>query len=833
MAGKRTRKNLGDATPDAPLAAKPAPADERESAGAPEPRPKKKRQARPRKAAGGASPKGIPVAEPAASPPRGDGAASARPTSKKAPPGKPVVIVESPAKARTINKILGGGFVVKACMGHVRDLPKGAFGIKVENNFQPTYQTIKGKTKIVSELKAVTQQAETVYLAPDPDREGEAIAWHLVEALKIPKDRARRVTFNEITQRGVLEAFKHPGDISMPRVNAQQARRFLDRIVGYKLSPLLWKKVGRGLSAGRVQSVAVRLVVERERQIQAFRPEEYWRILAKLDKIGVTFSATLTKLDGREIGLASEATGSRPSMQVSGADQSRSLVEELKAQVFEVVDVRQRERQEPPPSPFTTSLLQQQAWARLHFSAKRTMIVAQQLYEGVELGSEGAIGLITYMRTDSFRIASEALGEVRALIVRDFGANYVPERPVLRAAREGAQEAHEAIRPTYVGRKPEEIKPYLSEDQYRLYRLIWRRFVACQMKPARYLLTEAEIRAGRATFAAKGRELKFDGFTALLGPALGEEQQTLPTLAAGDRPILKDLTGKQHFTEPPPRYTEASLVKALERNGIGRPSTYAPILSTIQERGYVRDVERKLHPTELGTLINDKLVKHFNEIMELGFTAKMEKNLDDIEEGGRRWTDVLKDFNDPFMKGLDRAKEEMESEKGQEATGEACPKCGKPMMIRWNKYGRFLGCAGFPECKQTKSLASEATHGETCDQCQSPMLIKSGRLGRFLACSRYPDCRGTRSLPRGNKRLEIPKDWKEDCEKCGKSFRIRYGRRGGFIACSGYPTCKNTRRFPKAWYRDYQAAGASVARPSAASDDAAESSESEGSEGPE
>jgi DNA topoisomerase-1 len=826
MAGKKPKKKNDDAVPELEASEAPAMPD---AGGGPAPAPPAKKKAPRKKVVEDPAPEETPVEE--AAPTDGNGEAPAKPKkkSKKAPKGKPVVIVESPAKAKTINKILGTGFVVKACMGHVRDLPERAFGIKVENDFQPTYQTIKGKTKIVSELKQVTKQAEAVYLAPDPDREGEAIAWHLVEALKIPKDRAKRVTFNEITKRGVLEAFKHPGDISMPRVNAQQARRFLDRIVGYKLSPLLWKKVGRGLSAGRVQSVAVRLIVEREREIKAFKPEEYWTIIAKLDKEGAVFSATLTKLEGKEIGLASESTEKRPYIQVSSAEQSTSLVEELKKEVFEIVDVRQKERQEQPPPPFTTSLLQQQASTRLHFSAKRTMMVAQQLYEGVELGSEGAIGLITYMRTDSFRIADEALTEVRELIGKDFGPNYIPEKPVVRAARKGAQEAHEAIRPTYVSRKPDEIKQYLTEDQYRLYRLIWRRFVACQMKPAQYLLTEAEIKAGRATFAAKGRELKFDGFTALLGHALGKDQQILPPLAAGDRPALKDLVGEQHFTEPPARYTEASLVKALERNGIGRPSTYAPIISTIQERGYVRNEERKLFPTELGTLINDKLVKHFNEIMELGFTAKMEKNLDDIEEGERKWTEVLKEFNDPFMKGIDKAKEEMESEKGQEASGIVCEKCGKPMMIRWNKYGRFLGCAGFPECRSTKSLPSEEAKGEKCDLCQAPMVIKSGRLGRFLACTKYPECRGTKSLPRGNKRLEIPKDWKEDCEKCGKPFRVRYGRRGGFIACTGFPDCKNTRRFPKEWYKDIKSEGEAAAstEPAATSDDAADASDSE------
>jgi DNA topoisomerase-1 len=756
----------------------------------------------------------------------GDGAPAPQPKKKsspKGPKGKPVVIVESPAKAKTINKILGSGFVVKACMGHVRDLPERKFGINVENHFEPTYQTIKKKTKIVSELRSATRSAEAVYLAPDPDREGEAIAWHLVETLKIPRERAKRVTFNEITKRGVLEAFKHPGDISMPRVNAQQARRFLDRIVGYKLSPLLWKKVGRGLSAGRVQSVAVRLIVEREREIKAFRPEEYWTIIAKLDKNGAIFSATLTHLDGKEIGLAGDSTEKRPLLQVSNGQRAKELVAELKSQPYEILDVRQKERAEQPPPPFTTSLLQQQASTKLHFSAKRTMMVAQQLYEGIEIGDEGAVGLITYMRTDSFRVAHEALTDVRDLITKDFGGNYIPEKPIFRAARRGAQEAHEAIRPTYVSKKPDEIKSSLTEDQYRLYRLIWRRFVASQMKPAQYLLTEAEIQAGRATFSAKGRELRFDGFTALLGHALRKDEQILPPLAAGDRPALKDLLHEQHFTEPPPRYTEASLVKALERHGIGRPSTYAPILSTIQERGYVRNEERKLFPTELGTLINDKLVKHFDNIMNTGFTAAMEKDLDDIEEGERQWTEVLQAFHDHFVQDLDKAKEQMESEKGQEASGEICPKCTKPMMVRWNKYGRFLGCAGFPECKNTKSLPSEEAQGETCDQCQSLMVIKSGRLGRFLACTRYPDCRGTRSLPRGNKRLEIPKGWKEDCEKCGRPFRIRYGRRGGFIACSGYPECKNTRRFPKDWYKDIRSEGEAAAEAPPPPDDSAES----------
>ena len=767
----------------------------------------------------------------------GAGDAAAPPRKKKktkssAGKGKPVVIVESPAKAKTINKILGTGFVVKACMGHVRDLPERAFGIKVENNFEPTYQTIKGKAKILTELRQATRSAEAVYLAPDPDREGEAIAWHLVEALKIPDTKARRVTFNEITKRGVLDAFKKPTTISMARVNAQQARRFLDRIVGYKLSPLLWKKVGRGLSAGRVQSVAVRLIVEREREIKAFKAEEYWTIQARLDKSGAVFTADLAKVDGRDLGLASESTDKKPLFSLSSEGPSKALVEELKTVPFNVLSVNQRERAEQPRPPFTTSLLQQQASIKLRYSAKRTMMVAQQLYEGVELGDEGAVGLITYMRTDSFRIADEAMAEVREYIAAAHGPRYVPEKPVVRARRKGMQEAHEAIRPTYVNRTPESLKGYLTEDQFRLYRLIWKRFVASQMKPALYLLTEAEISAGRAIFSARGRELKFDGFTAVMGHDLRENEQILPPLAAGDVPSLQELLPEQHFTEPPPRYTEASLVKTLERYGIGRPSTYAPIISTIQERGYVRNDERKLFPTELGVLINDKLVKHFDDIMNTGFTAKMEKKLDLIEAERAGWTEVLKEFYDTFNGDLDKAKDGMESEKGQEAAGVACEKCGKPMLIRWNKYGRFMGCSGFPECKSTKSLPSEEAKGETCDLCRHPMVIKSGRLGRFLACTRYPDCRGTKSLPRGNKRLEIPKEWKEDCEKCGKPFRIRYGRRGGFIACSGYPDCKNTRRFPKDWYKDMRSEGEAAAAPAEGKEEAGESEASDGVETP-
>ena len=771
--------------------------------------------------------------------------AEAEKPKRKGRPGRAVVIVESPAKAKTINKILGTGFVVKACYGHVRDLPKRAFGVDVEHNFEPTYVPIRGKAKVISELRAATKAASAVYLAPDPDREGEAIAWHLVEALRIPADKTRRVTFNEITKRGVLEAFQRPGEISMDRVYAQQARRLLDRIVGYKLSPVLWEKIARGLSAGRVQSVAVRLVVEREAEIRAFKADEYWTITAHVSKKGdaIRFRAELTKLDEKDAKVGDERT-------------AKSLVDELSRARFAVESVNEREKLEHSPPPFTTSLLQQQASIKLRYSAKRTMMIAQQLYEGVDLGEEGSVGLITYMRTDSFRVADEAVAECRAHIEKRFGREYLPETPPVRRAKKGAQEAHEAIRPTSVERTPEAIRGSLTEEQYRMYRLIWRRFVASQMKPALYLLTEATVRAGRATFAAKGRQLRFDGYTKLTSPWAKREDvvdllkergdvaqvlthlkrggmrltpegadvlraaaketamppelqqalaavrdQVLPPLAPGQALALHGIDPGQHFTEPPPRYTEASLVKALEKFGIGRPSTYAPIISTIQDRGYVASDDRKLKPTQLGELVNEKLVKHFDDIMNTGFTAKMEKKLDRIEDGRAKWVDVLRKFYDAFIGDLEKARETMTSVKSLEPDPPVpCEKCAKPMLVKWNRYGQFLACSGYPECKSAKSLQAPEVAGEKCDKCASDMVIKSGRFGRFLACSKYPECKNTRPIPRGNRRLTVPPGWSQNCEQCGKPMIVKYGRRGPFIACSGYPDCKNTARVPKEWF---------------------------------
>jgi DNA topoisomerase I len=715
--------------------------------------------------------------------------------------GKPVVIVESPAKAKTINQILGPGFVVKACMGHVRDLPARAFGIEIENGFEATYETIQGKAKVLAELRRAIRSAEAVYLAPDPDREGEAIAWHLAEALRIPKRKARRVTFNEITRRGVLEAFERPTTISMPRVHAQQARRFLDRIVGYKLSPLLWKSVGRGLSAGRVQSVAVRLIVEREREIRAFVPEEHWSLRARLEKDGAAFTAELATVDGRPLGLA----GEKGAFSLPSEAPAVALVEELRGLPFDVHSREQVERAEPPRPPFTTSLLQQQASHALRYSADRTMRVAQQLYEGVRLGREGPVGLITYMRTDSFRVAGEALEEVRAYIAAAFGPRHLPRAPVVRARRKGMQEAHEAIRPTHVERTPEALRPWLSEEQFRLYALIWKRFVASQMAPAVYRLTDVEIRAGRAGFRAKGRELVFDGFTAVLGSDLREGDQVLPALAAGDRAALRELVPVRRRTEPPTRYSEATLIRTLEKHGIGRPSTYAPILTTIQERAYVTLENRIFAPTELGTLVVDRLVEHFDRLLDTGFTADLERKLDEIEAGRAEWKAVLGEFYEGFSADLRKARAGAGREKAKPA-GVDCA-CGKPMLVRRGKDGGFLGCSGYPACELTKPLPGSEAKGEACELCGGPMVLRKGRYGSFLSCAKYPACAGAKTGPRKSGRYDIPAGWKADCDKCGKALKIRTGRRGGYIVCADYPRCKNTRRFPRDWDRTLKAAG--------------------------
>ncbi len=700
---------------------------------------------------------------------------------------KSLVIVESSTKARTINRYLGKGYRVEASVGHVRDLPKKKLGVDIENGFEPTYRTIQGQGKTLNKLRQAAKNADSVYLAPDPDREGEAIAWHLVEALKLPEDKAFRVTFNEITGRAVRDAFEHPRKIDMARVNAQQARRVLDRIVGYQLSPLLWKKVAKGLSAGRVQSVAVRLIVEREKEIRAFEPEEYWKIAAILSPEGggedQAFEAQLLKWAGKKF---------RPGNETD----ARAVAEALESAAFIVDQVKQKRQKQSPGPPFNTSLLQQTASSRLRFSASRTMRVAQQLYEGVDIGPEGAVGLITYMRTDSFRLAGSAVEECRRLIPKAYGEDYLPPKPRFYKSRKGAQEAHEAVRPTDVNRTPEQLKPHLSRDQYRLYKLIWDRFVASQMADARYLATRVDITAAEGSFRATGRVCTFPGHTRVW-PRKDKDQQDLPELSDGQRLDLLKLEPTQHFTEPPRRYSEASLIRTLERQGIGRPSTYAPIIATIQERGYVNQIKRAFHATDLGIVVTDLLVAGFPDIMDIEFTSEMEDKLDLIEEEGRDWRSVLDEFYKLFKADLEKAEKELDKVKGIQ-TGESCPECGEPLVERWSRHGRFVGCSGYPDCRYIQR--DDEDEGEEtdfpCDKCGEKMVIKTGRHGKFFACSAYPECKNTRPIGRDGKPVPPPEPTDEVCEKCGSQMVIKTGRRGKFIACSGFPKCRNTKPLP-------------------------------------
>ena len=707
--------------------------------------------------------------------------------------GKPrsgaLVIVESPAKARTIAKFLGKGYVVKASMGHVRDLPRKTLGVDVENGFEAEYELIPERKKNLTTLRRHTKTAEAIYLATDRDREGEAIAWHLVEALKIPKSRIRRVVFNEITSPAIQRAFQKPLEISTSRVNAQQARRVLDRIVGYQLSPLLWEKVMRGLSAGRVQSVAVKLISDREKAIEAFVPEEYWYVDAKLrSKEGEEFTARLKKKEGEEV-------------QIPGEKEATGFVEALRGETFQVSSVEAKEKPDSAPPPFSTSTLQQRASIKLRFSAQKTMTIAQQLYEGIEIGSEGSVGLISYMRTDSLNVANTALEEVRSFIGSSFGETYVPPKANRFKSKKGAQEAHEAVRPTSALRQPQELGAYLTQDQFRLYRLIWERFVASQMTPAVYAVTKVEVGAGGYSLVAQGRRMVFDGHSKITGSRIRKDEQVLPPLEEGDDLELLELVPSQHFTEPPARYSEATLVKTLEKEGIGRPSTYAPIISLIQKRGYVERRERKFYPTDLGVLVTDRLTRHFPHIMDTGFTSKMEDKLDEVEEDKADWRKVLADFYELFTEDLGRAKKEMRNlSEDPELSEEACEKCGKPMAYKWSKGERFLGCIGYPECRNTKSLSKKATPEpeETpyvCEKCESPMLLRTGRNGRFLACSAYPKCKNTKSVDAEGKPIEV-KETDQKCEKCDSTMVERVGRRGKFLACSAYPKCRNTKALP-------------------------------------
>jgi DNA topoisomerase-1 len=662
---------------------------------------------------------------------RTQGASPRTKRSLPAPSGKPVIIVESPAKTRTLAKILGNAYTIEASMGHVRDLPKSQLGVDIQNNFQPTYIPLPDRKETLNRLKAVTQGAPTVYLATDPDREGEAIAWHIQQALGL--QNAQRIEFNEITASAVQRALQAPRAIDMHRVNAQQARRVLDRLVGYQISPLLWRKLRGGrnaLSAGRVQSVAVRLIVEREREIRAFVPEEYWKITATLTPKTehFPFEAELRQKGDAKIELKTEAD-------------ANAVLSDLQGATYIVESVEKRQRKRTPPPPFITSTLQQEASRKLGFSAKRTMQIAQQLYEGVELGDEGAVGLITYMRTDSVRLSNDALQMARAFIQAHYAPDYLPDKPRQYKTKSGAQDAHEAIRPTDVNRTPDSVKPYLTPEQYRLYELIWKRFVASQMAEAQLEVTHVNIRAREYLFRASGTVVLFDGFLCIYQegkdtPERDEEElPPLPPLQQGELLDLLKLTPSQHFTQPPPRYTEATLVKTLEQNGIGRPSTYATILSTIQERGYVVLENRAFKPTPLGEAVNDFLVKHFPELFDVPFTARMESELDEIEEGKANWVQVVRLFFEPMQQQLQRANDSDERvEVPIVATDRACPTCGATMVRRTGRYGEFLACSRYPDCKTTLPVGAT---GVRCPVCNTGEIVqrksKKGRV--FYSCT--------------------------------------------------------------------------------------------------
>ena len=738
---------------------------------------------------------------------------------------KSLVIVESPAKAKTLGKFLGKGYVVKASYGHVRDLPRNRLAVDVDRNFKTQYQVVKGREKVLEDLRKAARGSQAIFVATDPDREGEAIGWHLVEELKPPKKAVRRVVFHEVTKRAVQEAFAHPGSLDQRKVEAQQARRILDRLVGYQVSPLLWEKVRRGLSAGRVQSVTLRLIVDRERAIRAFVSQEYWTIEALLAAgKPPEFRVRLFKVNGEKV-------------EIRAGDEAQTILREIEQQHFSVKSISTRERRRYPVPPFTTSKLQQEGVRKLHMTARRTMTIAQQLYEGIELGEEGAVGLITYMRTDSTRVSTEAVGEARRYITERFGAEYVPERaPVYKSAK-AAQEAHEAVRPTSVYRDPAAVAPYLTRDQLNLYTLIWNRFVASQMPPALFDVTTVDVEAGRFIFRATGRITRFQGFMRLyvegtdegVKPRAEEGQEadtngetegemTLPSLQEGEGLALRSLDPQQHFTQPPPRYTEATLVKELEENGIGRPSTYATIVQIIQNRDYVEKEKGKFKPTEIGEVVVDLLVKSFPRIMDHEFTAGMESVLDEIEEGKADWLEEMRRFYGAFSGWLAEAKTGMENLKAlEEKTEETCEKCGSPMVIRWGRFGKFLACSAYPECKNTRELApvhgaevtipseegggpsvngEASTVNETnvCDLCGKPMVLKRGRYGLFWACSGYPDCRNV--LPQKGKAGVAAEPTDETCETCGAPMVIRHGRYGRFLACSTYPKCRTVRSLP-------------------------------------
>jgi len=715
---------------------------------------------------------------------------------------KSLVIVESPTKAKTIGKYLGKQYVVKASLGHVKDLPKKDLAVDVDKGFEPRYEVIEGKKKLIAELKQAAKGMDSVYLAADPDREGEAICFHLQEELNGSKKGPNffRVMFNEITSSAIKKAFEKPGSVNLHLVDAQQARRILDRLVGYKISPLLWDKVRRGLSAGRVQTVALRLIVEREREIRAFEKREYWTIDVQLHaKKPPVLVARFTKKNDQAFEVADEAT-------------AKSLVDQLDAAKYLVHSVTTREKKRNPVAPFITSTLQQEASRKLRFSVKRTMMLAQRLYEGVEMGAEGSVGLITYMRSDSTRVSSDALEEVRALIEKRYGAPFRPEAPNVYKSKKDAQDAHEAIRPSSALRTPEDVAPFVQEDELKLYKLIWMRFVASQMMPAVFDQTTIDIAAqgkdgATYMFRATGSVPKFKGFLEVYEEGKDQKdsddeelKNRLPLVKEGEELRFKSIEPEQHFTEPPPRFNEATLVKELEADGVGRPSTYASILSTIQEREYVKKEGGKFLPTELGMVVTDLLLENFEQIFDVKYTARMEQELDEIEEGKMDWREAMGEFYERFEKELKHAERHMTDIKRMEKpTDLVCDKCGKPMVIKWGRHGSFIACTGYPDCTNTRELTvdlpdvdkadlTEQDAEEYCENCGRPMVLKKGRFGTFYACSGYPDCKTTKRIGGEQTKADVPLE--EKCPQCGNNLVLKHGRFGEFTACSNYPKCK-------------------------------------------
>jgi DNA topoisomerase-1 len=715
--------------------------------------------------------------------------------------GKSLLIVESPTKARTLSRYLGDRFDIRASVGHVKDLPANELGINIENKFEPHYQVIKGKEKVIRELRKAAAQADSIYLAPDPDREGEAIAWHIAEELRSSKKEIYRVLFNELTRNAIENALKQPGELHQHKFEAQLARRLLDRLVGYQISPILWDKIRRGLSAGRVQSVTLRLICEREHEILAFDSEEYWTITALLEgEVKPQIEARLWGKAGKKVKIVNQ-------------EQASALVTVLEQASYQIEKVEKKKRTRSPAPPFITSTLQQEAARKLRYTAQRTMAIAQRLYEGVELGKEGAVGLITYMRTDSTRLAKEAVTAARTWIRDNLGTEYVPQKAPVYRSRKGTQDAHEAIRPTSVTRTPEQMAASLKKDELALYELIWKRFVASQMSPAQLDQTIMHIAAGELMLRASGTVLRFPGFMQIYiegsdnGEGGLEEGSKLPDLEEGKSLKLVKVEPKQHFTQPPPRFTEASLIRELEEKGIGRPSTYASIMQVIQKKEYTIKEKRRFKPTELGMLVNDLLVANFPEVLNVAFTAQMEAKLDQVETGNQGWLQVIEDFYQQFHQAVERAQTEMIDVKREGLPTELdCEKCGKKMHIRWGKNGLFLSCSGYPTCKNSKNFARDskgkiqaAAEGDvrgTCELCSRDMVAKNGRFGPFLACTGYPECKNTRSLQneKGEEKEKTVQYTDEVCDKCDGRFVIRKSRQGiSFMACENYPRCRNTR----------------------------------------